>query len=243
MVRMLGTFASVILIAGSATATPSDDATQIEQTGEFQAAMDAAMAERMTPGPKQEGWNKGGVDIYRLVEAAPGGIAANHLLSVDKDGQRGVTIIRPRDLADVVPEHWKVIMHAGSSKELTGADTLVVGNIDGPFHFVGWENHRRVEDAFCSAGNIGGKLYEAAGQAAESKLPRDMVPSIFQAMASHLEKRPMCWRYDRHGEGFRISYFLEDGRTLPQLNESEDQVTIVRAAPIEQLLAKAAASK
>lgn len=243
MARAFGISVSIVLLAGSAMATPSDDAAQIEQTKEFQAAMDAAMAEMMTPGPKQEGWDKGGVDIYRLAEAAPGGNSANYLLNVDKDGERAVMIVRARDLGSVVPGHWKALMHAGSSKELAGSDTLVVGNIDGPFHFAGWESHRRVGDAFCSAGNIGGELYEAAGQAAESKLPREMIPSVFQAMASHLEKRPMCWRYDRQGESFKKTYFLEDGRTLPRLNESEDQVTIVRAAPIEQLLAKTAVQK
>lgn len=240
MVRALGFSASILVLAGAATATPSNDPAYSEQNQAIQAAMDAAMAELMRPGPRQDGWDKGGVDIYGLAESAPGGTAANYLLEVDREGERSVVIIHAEDPGRHIPERWKSLLHAGSSKEPAGAHVLTFARIDGPFYLAGWENFRRVGDAFCSLGNIGGELYESADQAIETELPRAMIPAIFLATAKRLEEQPMCWRYDRDGDGFKVTYFLEDGRTLPGLNEYKERVTLVPAGPIDQLLKAAA---
>lgn len=237
MVREFGFLASIFLLAGSAMATPSTDQMRIAEQQAFQAAMDEVMAEMMAPGPKQDGWDKGGIDIYQLIEAAHGGTRNNYLLTVGKDGDRSVGIIRARDLGAIVPKEWKVVLRAGSSPTPADSDSLTISSLDGPFYYAGWENRRRVGDAFCSAGNLGGKLYESPNEAASSEIPRAMIPSLFEAIATRLEKHPMCWRYDRDGDGFKVTYFLEDGRTLPKLNEQGKRVIIIRTGPIEELIA------
>lgn len=238
MVRLFGLVIPVALLGATAVASPGSEPAQVEEQQQFSAAIDAVFAEMMRPGPRQEGWDKGGVDIYKLVEAAPGGLSGNYLLMVDKDGERSILVIRAEDPNSLIPKNWKAQIHAGSSTDAAGAHTLVIAGLDGPFYMAGWENRRSVGDAFCSTGNIGGDLYEDVESKAAGELPRHMIPALFHATAAQLEKAQLCWRYDRDGDGFKVSYFLEDGRSLPGLTEAGERVTIIRAGPIEQLLAK-----
>ena len=230
---------SLLLHAGAATAVPTVDPAQVEQHQALAEVMDAAMAQLTRPGPKQEGWDRGGIDIRTLIEAAPGGSRNNYLLEVDKDGDRGVTIFSGGDPARLVPAGWSIILHSGPSKKPQEADTLTFFHLDGPYFVTGWESRRRVGDAFCS-GQMGGYLYNSADQSKKGEIPTELVPMVFQGMVARFEKQPICWRYDRDGDGFRMSHFLEDGRTLPALNEMGSKLTIVRAGPIEELLAKPA---
>ena len=236
MVRLAGISAFVLLFAGTTMATPSNDAADIELQKAFQEAMDVAVAEMMAPGPRQEGWDKGGIDLFQLVDSAPGGARQNYLLTIDKDGEKNVTIIRAGQLGPFVPKNWKAVLHAGDSLGPEPQDDLSFGAIDGPFYLAGWDNKRRVNDAFCSTGKMGGHLYEGpAGK--EGEVPASLVPLLFNAMVKRLQDKTLCWRFDRAGDGYRTSYFLEDGRSLPALNAYEEKVVIVRAAPIEELLA------
>jgi hypothetical protein len=237
MVRIFIFSASLLLLAGPASATPSDDPSQLEQHQAFQAVMDEAMAEFMRPGPKQEGWDKGGVDIYRILDSDPGGRRQNYLLSIDKDGDRDITVVDADASGTYVPKSWTLVLREGQAQR-QGAANLTLGNLDGTFYIVGWDKERRHGDAFCSAGGLGGELYEASGEAAPPEIPRSMIPAVFSATVTRLKDASMCWRFDRHGDGFRVTYFLEDGSTLPTLNSFEERVTIVPASVIEELLKK-----
>lgn len=231
-----GISVSILIFASSAMATPSNDAADLELQKAFQEGMDAAIAEMMAPGPRQEGWDKGGIDLFQLVESAPGGARQNYLLSIDKDGEKNVTIVRAGELGPFVPGNWKAVLHAGNSKQPEPQDDLTFGAVDGPFYLAGWDSKRKVNDAFCSSGRMGGHLYEgSAGKVAE--VPASLVPLLFNAMVRRLQDETLCWRFDRDGDSYRTSYFLEDGRSLPALNAYEEKVMIVRSAPVEELLA------
>jgi hypothetical protein len=59
---------------------------------------------------------------------------------------------------------------------------------------------------------------------------------IFNTAVKMLENREICWRYDPHGAGYRLSHFLEDGRTLPAMNEDEERLAVVPAGDVASLL-------
>lgn len=223
-----------LLLAGVATATPSGE-TAVNEQKAIEEAMDLAMAEMFRPGLVQDGWDRGGVDVYKIVESMPGGSTGNFLLTVDNEGERSVEIVRARDRSALIPRDWKSVIRAGSAQTGSDADILAIMQLDGAFVIAGWESHRRVGDAFCSNGNIGAELYET-NETAETEIPRELIPSVFHATIKHLESRTMCWRFDRDGDGFKITYFLEDGRMLPAFNSSSERVTIVAARPISELL-------
>jgi hypothetical protein len=236
MARVIG-FSALFLVLGSpVTATPSKSPEQLQVEQAIQEIMDAAMAKMFEPGPVQAGWNKGGVDIYKVVEARSGGAAANLLLVEDKDGEVSVRMVRGRDLGGVVPKDWKPILRAGSAQQPSESDVLEIAHLDGPFYFAGWEGHRRNGDAFCTDGKMGGELYETSDKTNEGDIPRELIPTFFHATVKRMESQVVCWRYDRDGDGYKVSYFLEDGRTLPQVNEHNERVTIVPAGPVSALL-------
>ena len=228
--------ASLLLVSSFAVATPTQDQVLIEQQQALQAAMDAASAELLMPGPKREGWNKGGVDLDKIVQSAPGGVVKNYLLGIDKDGERTVTIIRARDLL-MVPADWKSVLDFGEISDLATSDGLSITRMDGAYYVAGWEHVRRVGNAFCSTGKFGAKLYNGPAGREKSELPSEMIPALFNVTMQLLQKRTICWRFDRVGNGYSTTYFLEDGRTLPALNEYAEVTTIVPAGPIEALLA------
>lgn len=242
MVRV-PTFSLVIMLfAGSAMATPDNEISTIEQQQALQAAMDSAFAKMMEPGPKQDGWDKGGIDIFKLVAEEPGGSKQNYLLTVDKDGERSVTVVGAGALAPYVPMSWSAVLHAGISQQPDQSDNLTLTGVDGPFYLAGWDAQRKVEDAFCSTGRMGGFLYEAQTDK-KGEVPREFVPIIFNSFVKRLQDQSLCWRYDRQGDGFRTTYFLEDGRTLPALNAYQERVTIIKASSIEALLNGSKASE
>lgn len=240
MFRVTFTF-SALLMSGVASAIPSQNQEQVEQQQIIQAVMDESAAELLKPGPRREGWEKGGIDLYQIVETAPGGSTRNYLVSVDKDGDRIVTIVNARNLA-AVPKQWKTLHAIGSSEDIAGSSSLTIANLDGPFYYAGWDKVRRVGDAYCSTGKIGGHLYESPIPAT-GEIPREMISPFFAATVQMFEKHTVCLRYDRDGDAYRISYFLEDGRTIPALDDFKERITIVPASDVDALLAVKAVAK
>ena len=238
MVRafVMAALACLLLPATSASATPASNPAEVELGRAAEAAMKQAVAELMRPGPRRPDWDKGGVDLHASVERSAGGAAGTYLLSVEKDGGRSVTILGAQDPERLLPTGWTLNTQAGASAKPSAAQSLSIAQLDGPYHFFGWENFRPVGDAYCSTGSVGGRLYRSRGRSTSNNLPGELVPALFRATIARMEEYRICWRFDREGEGYRKSYFLEDGRTLPRLDEFGERVTLVPAAPVEELL-------
>lgn len=243
MSRTLLFSASILLIGGSATATPTDGAAALRQDQAAEAIMDAAMAQVMQPGPKREDWSKGGIDLLSMVEAAPGGSARNFILSIDKDGDATVTILGATDAKAFIPADWEPVYRAGSGASGGEPTDVTVGQLDGQSYFAGMQARKRVGDAYCSTGGMAGVLYRNPRPAAPPELPKGAVEALFAMMVKRLEKHTICWRYDADGESYRVSHYLEDGQSLPTLDNAGYRVRLVPAAPIDQLLAQAAPRK
>ena len=238
MVRAFVVSVSILLFTASAAATPASTPAQLEEQQALQAVMDAAMAQLMERGPKQESWSQGGVDVYQLMRASPGGTKQNYLLSIDKDGERDISIVDAEKADLYLPKGWKLVLKEGETQAHGPSINLTLAPVDGPFFLAGWDKMRRVGDGFCSDGGLGAELYDAPGQA-EPELPRGLIPTMFVSMVKHLKDKVLCWRFDPDGDGFKVTYFMEDGSTLPAMNEYGERVTIVPAGSIDQLLKKA----
>lgn len=232
--------ALVFMTSAPAAAIPSVRQADLARHKDIADAMNAAVAEFLKPGQRRPDRDKGGIDIVKLIEAAPGGANENYLVEAGKDGEAVITILGAKDYESKLPSSWKPKLHAGSSKSPAATDDLTIAGLDGPYFVVGWESRRPVGDAYCGTGSLGGHLYESSAVKAKSEIPASYLPVLFHSAATRFERTVICWRYDRDGDGFRTSYFLEDGRTLPILDEMSGKTSIVRARPIEELLAKQA---
>ena len=63
------------------------------------------------------------------------------------------------------------------------------------------------------------------------------MPVYFRMTIQAMEDQTMCVRADGDEQnGYRLRYFLPDGRLLPELNEGNEITRIVPAAPIDTLL-------
>jgi hypothetical protein len=236
MVRVDYLFITVALLAGSASATPVSDQQQIAARAALESALDQMAAELLKPGEVRPGWEKGGVDIYQALESAPGGLGGNYLLSTDKDGERSITVVQPGAPADFLPDSWKLVVRSGAQQIPTANVTIL--NLEGPYFVVGWETSRRVADAFCSSGGIGGELHRSSDTRPDSEIPQYLLPALLNGTVKRFKDTRICWRFDRKGDDYAVTYFLEDGRALPTMNDAEEMVTIVPAQPVEGLLGK-----
>jgi len=243
MSRALLFSASILLLGGSATATPTDNAAALSQDQAFQAILDTAMAQMMRPGPKRPDWNQGGVDLYSMAQAAPGGSTGNFILSIDKDGDRTVMISGATDASGFVPADWDPVYRTGSGVNSGEPTDVTFGHLDGQSYFVGTQARKRVGDAYCSTGGMAGVLYKNPRPSTASKLPKGAAEALFSMMVKRFEKQTICWRYDPDGDSYQVSHYLEDGQSLPALDEAGYRVRLVPAAPVDQLLAQPAEAK
>ena len=210
-----------------------------EPPAEIKALFEAAAAEVMRPGPKREDWSRGGVDLYAVIDAAPGGAQRNYLLVTDKDGERSLSIVGGTGPA--LPARWQIVSRTGSPPPAGIPSDTAVGSLMPPYFFTGTQGRRPVGDAFCSAGAMSGTLYRDTG-GGESTVPQPMVQLMFDQIVKQFQDSTVCWRYDRDGDSYRATYYLEDGRSLPGMNEAAEQLRIVPADSVEKLLGEASAN-
>lgn len=232
--------AAAVLPGSAATAQSGGSASPPpEPPVEIKALFEAAAAEVMRPGPKREDWSRGGIDVYALVTAAPGGAQRNYLLTTDKDGERSVSIVGGTQPA--LPQGWQLVSRTGSPPPAGTPSDVTVGGLMPPYFFTGTQGRRRVGDAFCSSGAMSGVLYRDAG-GGEPTVPQPMVQLMFDQIVKQFQDSTVCWRYDRDGDSYRATYYLEDGRSLPGMNEAAERLRIVPADSVEKLLGPAAAA-
>lgn len=223
-------------LSAALSAEPANNPAKGGPNAGVEQVLDKAFTEMMRPGPVDTNWNTGGVDLHALVAAAPGGAARNYILTIDKDGARTVTISGVTDPAGLVPANWAPGIRA-ESKILEGKPAdLTFGHLDGQSYFVGTQARQQVGAAYCSVGGMVGALYTDPNSPTKSEIPKDFVEAMFAVMVKRFEKQRMCWRYDRDGDDYRVSHFLDGGQSLPALDAAGYRARIIGAAPIDQLL-------
>ena len=227
----------VVLSAAIGFATPAVGQDQPLPSDLKAAIMDAvgtAEAKIFQPGPMVAEWNKGGVDLKAAVAAKPGGLARNYLLAVDNEGEPTVTIYSSGPVSGFIPPSWKRIIGIGDIDGGGSDGFLEFANLDGGYYVVARGLSRRVGDADCSSSPIGAGLYLAPDNA--ETMPREVATAIFEATAAMVSKHTVCETYKASAAGYSVRYFLEDGRSLPAMDEDQDQISIVPAQPVDQLL-------
>lgn len=227
-----------MLIAAALLAPPAVASAQ-ESHGEWD--MDVtqlrAMVERMRgemyrPGERVAGWDRGGANPDADLRAAG---ADGHYFRVRRSGGDAIVILTARPLASFAPAGWRV------------ADTYgeAAAPIDNPFvqfeamsprYVIGMRgNSERRGDADCVGGIVSATLYERSDVPATAADAQ--IPLLFRLLLLAAEGQTICTRYDgNRSDGWRGIAFLPDGRSLPALNEGDDHIEIVPAAPIERLV-------
>lgn len=230
---------TLMMIAAALLLTPLASVSAQETQGEWD--MDVSqlrtMVERMRsemyrPGDSVTGWNRGGANPDADLRAA--GIDS-HYFRIRRHGGDSVVILTARPLASFVPAGWRVVDTYGAAA--TRADNpFVQFEALSPRYVIGLRaGSARRGDADCIDGVTNAALYERRDVPATSADAE--IPLMFRLLLLASEEQTVCTRYEgNRRDGWRGIAFLPDGRSLPALNEGDDRVEIVPAAPIERLV-------
>jgi hypothetical protein len=228
--------ALLMLPAPIARATPELPAAQQSDEEEALAGLQAAIAEMraamLRPGDRVEGWDVGGADLDAEIRARG---ADRHYSVTSGDRGTSVGILTDRPIRDFVPAGWRVVDSFGS--ETADLDDVEVGfEALSPRFVVGVRGEiRRVNDVACFGSIDHALLFEVPG--APSRADDDMMPVFFRMGVLAMEGQTICVRADGDDQnGYRLRYFLPDGRLLPELTDANEITRIVPAAPIDTLL-------
>lgn len=233
-----GLVAALTLVAGAAGAAPSVPNSEAEKAlALLELAMDEAMAEFLETGPVDANWTQGGSDIEGDLAKLPGGKTGNYLQSVDKDGDFSLEIRSDGEVDALVPENWTTIHEIGDVDRVEEGSVLVL-SLHGNYAIAVRGSSRRVGSAYCNGKFGGARLYHFDGPEGEKDLPPEAMLLIMEMSVQRIEKQPICNRYDRDGEGYRVRYFMEGGPTLPNVEEMAERAKLVRAGPVPELLGK-----
>jgi len=228
--------AAALFMAPASAAQESAQPSPEQMKAMLEGMLDAAAAEILRPGERQPDWSSSGVDLRAAIAARPGGTARNYLVSLDKDGEASVSILTSAPAAAFIPKDWKRLSRNGDIDAAAPEPSLEFGQLDGRYYFVARVGSKAVGKATCSSAAVGAELYEAPGTNKPNALPPEMLEIMFKALIGIMSKQTVCEAAATEGSGYKIRYFLEDGRSLPTLNSMNSRTIIVAAAPVSELL-------
>ena len=206
---------------------PQDDA-----AAQFQGLLDQMRAALFTPGEQVPGWDAGGADP----DAATHALGADRFYQLSRsEGSYGVTILTDRPITDFAPERWRVADSYGQPGERLDTPQLDFHPLSERYIMASRVSPWRLNDVRCYRDFSQAILYE--DPAAPARPDDEAIPMMFRMMMLAMEGQTICSRMDGDRQsGYRPSYFTPDGRRLPALQTPDMLVTIVPAAPIEQLV-------
>jgi hypothetical protein len=216
---------------GADTAAPQSDPEDAEILEMLRAAVAEARTEMYAPGPRVEGWDRGGGDPDSVVRTA--GADSHWLLQSGAEGSSVVMLTR-RSIADFAPSSWRIVDSYGSADAPVSNPFVQFSALTARYMIGTRANTRRVATADCSDPVTHAILYEVPG-APDSPEDED-IPFLFRIFILAGEDQVVCTRYETEGNVWRPRAFLPDGRSLPQLDEPTERVRVVPAAPLETLL-------
>ena len=199
---------------------------------EFRAALQQMREALLRTGERVENWDRGGADPDRVVRAL--GADRYYFLNRNADAT-GVTILTDRPIAALAPAGWRAADSYGALGEALQTPQIDFMPLSERYVMATRANTWKQNDAGCWRGLSHAILYEIPG--APSREDDDIVPMMFRMTILAMEGETICSRVDGDREnGYRTRFFLPDGRSLPNLSTPSDLLTIVPAAPIDQLI-------
>lgn len=235
----MAAFAAAASVALSApvpavASTPASRQGQDEPSDltQFQAGLEQMRSIMLAPGERVEGWDVGGANPDAVVRA----LGADRYYQLNRgESGTGVTILTDRPIADFAPAGWRIVDSYGVAAEALENPQLDFMPLSDRYVMAARAHTWERNDAGCWSNLSHALLYEIPG--APEREDDDIVPLMFRMGILAMEGHTICVRADGDPErGYTSRYFLPDGRILPMLSSPEDLLTIVPAAPVEQLI-------
>jgi hypothetical protein len=223
------TFSLLPAPARAQVTVPQADADSLAR---FRSAVERMRAEMLRPGERLEGWDRGGADPDRELRAL--GADRFYQLNRTVDGS-SVTILTDRPIRDFAPSTWRVVDSYGEAGEALDHPQVDFLPFSERYVIASRSTSFRRNDAGCFRNLSHALLFEVAGAPASAEDAN--VPMLFRMLILAMDGQTICVRMDGDREhGYRSRYFLPDGRALPVLTDANDLLTIVPAAPLENLV-------
>ena len=223
---------ALLLAAPAAAPAQVDPNTPEGGVADLPAMVAQMRAQYYTPGEHVPGWDRGGADPDGDLRAAG---ADNHYFGIADDSGRSVGIITRRPLSDFAPAAWRVVDTYGASATRLENPSIAFEMLSHRYAVGLRANGRRTRDADCTDPIANATLYEIPG--APAREGDDMIPVLFRVVLLAAEGQVVCSRSEGNARtGWRTRSFTADGHRLPALDEEDELIRIVPAAPIDQLV-------
>lgn len=231
------TAAMLLSLAAPVTATPTRPTPHqdVDQAAleRVRAYLEQARAVMLRPGERVEGWDRGGARPDEDIRAL--GVDSHYFLHISDMGT-GVAIVTDRPISELAPQPWRVVDSYGTAGETLERPEIEVRHITARYAMALRSEGWRQNDASCFRSVSHALLFDLPG--APSSPDDEMAPIMFRMIILAFEGQTICMRFDGDRlHGWRIRYFLPDGRLLPELTRPTDLLTIVPAAPVDELIA------
>jgi hypothetical protein len=237
--KIIGTMLAVaagLLIAASpaAAAFTREEAKQpVSGIAELRNLVEQMRADILKPGAVLPGWNVGGADADAELRALG---ADKHYYLLKEGAKQEVGILTEKRITDFAPSRWKVLDTYGSPIRYAENPSVHFSPL-GSRYFIGMRSGGWRENGVdCSKDVTHAILFEDPGLPA-GKDDAGTAIGLFRIALLALEGQTICAKAEGNSkEGWRIRHLLPDGRSLPELDETETVMTIVPAGPVENLV-------
>jgi hypothetical protein len=233
MRRLLILLSGAALLAAPLPAAAQPASEDEEMVTQLRAAVGALREEIFRPGPPVEDWNVGGADPDAELTAA--GADRHYFLLTAQDGDKSVVILTDRPIADFAPAAWRMVDSYGAAREAVARPFVQFSRISPRYMVATRSNGFRRDNIDCSDRVSHAYLYALPS---ETTTEDDaMAPMMFRLGLLAMEGMTTCTRYSgSRAEGWAVRPLLPDGRSLPSLETPAERLTIVPAAPIDELM-------
>jgi hypothetical protein len=233
MRAILSLLLSLTLFAVPTAAPAQNDPSTLEGGfADLPAMVDRMRTHYYTQGEHVPGWDRGGANPDADLRAAG---ADAHYFSIADGSGRSVGILTRRPLTAFAPAGWRVIDTYGSSATRLDNPSIAFEMLSHRYAVGLRANSRRTRDVDCTDPIANATLYEIPGAPAHEG--DETIPILFRVVLLAAEGQVVCSRTEGSVRtGYRSRAFTPDGHRLPALDEEDELIRIITAAPIDQLV-------
>lgn len=225
----------LLIVFAAAAAMPAGALPPPDERAAKQVA--AKVAYLYAAGDASPGWDRGGVDILRLLASAPGGSANNAVIHVDQeDGKVIATLYDAAFDRKMIPANWSLIKSRGTMTGPASGTMLSIARLDGPYVLLLSSPYARKGGALCTDAMGDYQLYRVPGLAA-GLLPQQAMLISMRATEIATAGKQICEVHRQRTGYLAAESFTPDGRQLPGLKEAiEGKISIVPRRPLAKLI-------